>query len=412
MSPALTYGPGLADWQERIDVDRLRRARAARMQRIMEQHGVVSLLVTGADNCRYVTGLRGPEYAPHVWYVLFFAESDPVVFGGAGYVTQPHESPWIREWRLARSWLGGICGPAAAAAEAEKFAGEVASVIAERGLKKEPLAVIGAFDELAQRALREQGLEVRGGWPLMLEATSIKTEDEIRCTKMAVAIAEVAWYRMLEAMRPGVNEDELIRRGAAAASAAGAEYAKVSFHSGPLTFERGIKDTSRILQPGELLYGNLCGTSYLGYRTCLYRTFAVGREPTRREADWYKRMLDRIDGVIDAIRPGATTADAARHFDPASTWGYTDEAAVLTIEIGHGVGLHQYERPVINRQWSSDYPQVFEPGQIIAVESREGAPGAGGVRLENMVVVTETGAEVLDYFPRDRIVVAPAANTP
>ncbi len=407
LSPALTYGPTLVDWQERINISRLRSQRASRMQEIMKQHGVAALLATGAGNCRYLVGLKGPEYTPHVWYVLFFAESDPVVFTGAGFITQlPEEAPWIREWRLARSWLSGICGPAAASAEAEKFAVGIAAELGERRVRGEVLAVIG-FDDLAQGALRAQGLQLRSGWPLMHEATMRKTEDEVRCIKMAVAIAETAWYRVLAELRPGVSEDQLAQRGIEAAYAAGADDARVGFRSGPLTFERGIKDTSRILQPGELLYGNLCGTSYLGYRTCLYRTFLVGRDPTPQEADWYRRLVGRIDAVIDAIRPGATTADAARCFAPASTWGYTDEAEVLTIEIGHGVGLHQYEMPVINRQWSLDYPQVFEPGMIIAVEGREGAPGQGGVRLEDMVLVTDAGAEVLDRFPRDRIVATP-----
>ncbi len=407
LTPALTYGPALADWQERINIARLRSARAARMQGLMKKHGVPSLLVTGPANCRYVSGLKGPEYTQAVWYVLFFAESDPVVFAGAGFLTQlPHEAPWIREWRIARSWLGGICGSAAAAAEADKFASGIAAELKERKLQGEPLGVIG-FDELAQGALRKQGLHLGSGWPLMHEATAAKTEDEVRCTKMAIAIAETAWYRVLAELRPGVNEDHLTQCGMEAAYAAGADDVRLGFRSGPLSFERGMKDTSRILQPGELIYGNLCGTSYLGYRTCLYRTFLVGREPTPQETGWYQRLLDRLDAVIDAIRPGATTADAARGFAPASTWGYRDEAEVLTIEIGHGVGLHQYEMPVINRQWSLDYPQVFEPGMIIAVEGREGEPGRGGVRLEDMVLVTDTGVEVLDRFPRDRIVATP-----
>jgi Xaa-Pro dipeptidase len=181
----------------------------------------------------------------------------------------------------------------------------------------------------------------------------------------------------------------------------------VGVRSGPLCFERGMKDTTRFIRHGELLYGQTCGTSYLGYRTCLYRTFLVGREPTAKEADWYKRLVDRVDAVIDAIRPGGTTADAAKHFAPASTWGYTDEASVLTMEVGHGVGLHQYQMPTINRQWSLDHPQVFEPGMLIAVESREGETGQGGVRLEDLVLVTETGAEILDAFPRDAIIALP-----
>jgi hypothetical protein len=60
----------------------------------------------------------------------------------------------------------------------------------------------------------------------------------------------------------------------------------------------------------------------LGYAACLYRQYVVGRRPTAREIGWYDELRDRIDAVIDAIRPGGTTAEAARHFPPASKWGY------------------------------------------------------------------------------------------
>ncbi len=403
LSSALTYGPTSVDWQERINFERLRAQRAERMKFIMRKHNIPSLLVTDSSDIRYLVGLKGPEFASAVWYVLFFAELEPVVFAHAGYITQyTQECPWISQWRLARSSLGGICGQEATVKEVEKFASSIVDEISARGLKKEPIAVSG-FDGVAQNALRAKGLNVCSGSPLMMEATARKTEDEIRCIKLAVAIAETMWYRVLENLRPGVREDDLCRLGIDAAYQAGADSAFLGFRSGPLTFERGMRNTSRIIQAGELLYGNLCRTSYMGYRTCMYRTFLVGRKPTRKETDWYKRLLDRIDTVMDAIRPGATTADAAQHFSPASSWGYDDEAYVLSIEIGHGVGLRQYEMPVINRQWSLEYPQVFEPGMIIAIESREGEAGQGGVRLEDMVVVTEQGAEMLDRFPRDRI---------
>lgn len=137
----------------------------------------------------------------------------------------------------------------------------------------------------------------------------------------------------------------------------------------------------------------------------------MGRKPNAKELDWYKRVKDSIDGVIDAIKPGATTADAAKHFPPASSWGYDEECEVLASEIGHGIGLTQgstnYDIPIINRQWSLNYPQVFEEGMTIAIESREGETRVGGVRLENMVVVTKDGAEIMDHFPREDILVAP-----
>jgi len=405
-APALTYGPGSVDWQERINFERLRAQRAGRMRAVMKQHNIPSLLATGAANTRYLTGMKGAEFASGVWYVLFFAESEPVVFAHAGYILNyPHECPWIKEFRPARSWLNGICGPEAAAEEAERFALGIADELKARGLQNEPLAIVG-FDGLAQSALRDKGLKVQSGSAMMNAATAQKTEDELRCVRMVVAMAETAWYPIMQHLHPGVNEDDLTQIGRAAIYKAGADFAKVGFRSGPLTFERGMKDSSRFIQYGELLYGNLCSTRYLGYGACLYRTFLVGRKPTAKEADWYKRLVARIDAVIDAIRPGATTADAAKHFAPADTWGYEDEASVLTIEVGHGVGLKQYEMPVINRQWSLDYPQEFKPGMVIAIESREGEPGRG-VRLEDMVIVTEKGAEVIDRFFRDEIIAVP-----
>ncbi|MCK4785480.1 MAG: M24 family metallopeptidase, partial [Desulfobacteraceae bacterium] len=124
-------------------------------------------------------------------------------------------------------------------------------------------------------------------------------------------------------------------------------------------------------------------------------------------------MNDRINNAIEATKVGNTTADAAKAFDEASRWGYKDEVEVLTIEIGHGIGLMSigspatvnYNQPVINRQWSLKYPQPFEEGMVIAYESAEGEHRVGGVRNESMVVITDTGAEIMEHFPRDEILV-------
>ncbi len=114
LAAGLTFGTEPLDWQEGIDTTRMRAERMDRARQVLRRHSIPAILATRADNCRYVSGLRGPEFMPQLWYVLFFAEHDPVVFANAGWLSQmPDQAPWITHWRLARSWMEGACGPEA-----------------------------------------------------------------------------------------------------------------------------------------------------------------------------------------------------------------------------------------------------------------------------------------------------------
>ena len=119
MAPKLTFGTSISDWQERINVERMRRERAEKARNALRKWNVAALLAASPENTRYLTGLRGPEFHPQLWYVLFFAEHDPVVFHHAGWIRMySSQAPWIKHWRLARSWVSRGCGPEATAAEA------------------------------------------------------------------------------------------------------------------------------------------------------------------------------------------------------------------------------------------------------------------------------------------------------
>jgi len=409
LSSSLSFGTGIADWHERINVARLREERANKLREVMRKHGVAACLLEREDNIRYVTGLPGDPFMPGLRYCLFSVEHEPVIWEHAGRYERRDEWPWVKpeNWRIARCWLGGICGSEATEETAKRFASEIVRELQEKGLKSEKLGVT-ALDGAALRALGQLGIQTFDAQPLLFEARAVKTVDEINCLKMIAAITDRAWYKLYEAIRPGIRDIDLTAMGYQAMMEGGAQIAgAVPFFSGPNTFERGLSTTDRIIQPGDIVYGDITNFGYMGYRTCLYRSFIVGRKPTEKEKDWYKRLLEKQDSIIEAIKPGATTADAANHFKPASTWGYADEDHVLTIEIGHGIGLYLYEMPVINRLWSLTHPQVFEVGNTMAIESREGESGIG-VRLEDIIVVGQQGAELLSRFPRDEIIVAGA----
>jgi Xaa-Pro dipeptidase len=413
LAPKPTFGPATADWQERINPERLRQYRAERARQIMRKHGIPVMLEAAAANIRYLTALRGYDF-PMVRYVLFFAEGDPVMFEHDGWYHQmPDQAPWIKEWRPARAWLAGAPGPEACQDEAKQMAADIRRELEARGLLGEKVAMGGGVDGIGRQALVEAGLKnIVDSRPIMLEARSIKNVDEINCLKIAAAIVDGVWFRVWETLRPGIQDTDIGTAAVTACYQYGAETGiPGGWRSGPTSFDRGFHQASRILQVGDLVYGSMCGMTYMGYRTCTYRTFIVAREPNAKEKDWYKSVLDRVTAIIDEIKPGNTTADAAKHFPPATKWGYKEECEVLCSEIGHGIGLGgaggNYDIPIINRLWSLKHPQVFEEGMTIAVECREGEDRVGGARLENMVVVTKNGAEVMDNFPRDQILVAP-----
>ena len=412
MASKLTFGNQSSDWQERLNTDRMRRERIERARKMMRKHHIPVLLEANSPNIRYLTGLRGFNY-PMCRYVLFFAEHDPVMYEHSGHFHQmPDQAPWIKEWRPARAWLTGACGTEASKYEAKQFAADIKKELKSRGLLGEKVGFSG-FDGIAREALVAAGVKnLVDARTMMQEARCIKTQDEIACLKSAAAIVEGVWYRIWESLRPGVRDTDLSGIATKAGYDMGAESAVPGgWRSGPTTFDRGFHQSSRLLQTGDLVYGSLCGLTYLGYGTCTYRTFMVNKIPSAKEKGWYKKVRDRLTAVIEEIKPGKTTADAAKHFPPASTWGYKEECEILASEIGHGIGLTQgstgYDIPIINRQWSLKFPQVFEEGMTIAVESREGETRVGGVRLENMIVVTKNGAEIMDHFPREEILVAP-----
>ncbi|MBN1177520.1 MAG: aminopeptidase P family protein [Dehalococcoidales bacterium] len=390
-------GPEAVDWSVRINTARMREERLAKARASLKKHGIAACLLMRPENMRYVTSTKAVNFIDQLRYTVAFAEHDPIV-----YELPPGnlfgDCPWVKpeNLKLAILWADEACGPAATWERAQKFARSIKQDLKEKGLEKEKLGV-DKLDEPAQQALREAGIETVDVMTPMLEARAVKTEDEIYCMMMAVAISEVGWYALYDALKPGVLGRELIAVANKAMYSAGAEDVW-----GVLG---GARNTG-IVQVGDVITVDFCRITYLGYNTCYYRNIICGRKPNQKEKDLHKRSYERVHNVIEAIKPGVSTAEVAKHWLPAKERGYPTEEYTWCEDLAHGLGLWLYEYPTINRLWSFDYPMTLEKGMCMAVEAMEFDPSVGRTKLEEMIVVGDEGAEIMTKMPVEDLMIA------
>jgi Xaa-Pro aminopeptidase len=122
-----------------------------------------------------------------------------------------------------------------------------------------------------------------------------------------------------------------------------------------------------VLRPGDPVYYDILH-SYMGYRTCYYRCFAIS-SASRALVDAYKRCRDYLDASIELIRPGRTTAEVAAVWPSATEFGFPDEESAFALQMGHGIGLAIWEKPMISRLVSLEHPHEIKPGMVFALET-------------------------------------------
>jgi Xaa-Pro aminopeptidase len=239
-----------------------------------------------------------------------------------------------------------------------------------------------------------------------MEARRIKTADEITLLTTAASMVDAAFDELYEFLRPGVRENECVGLVAKSLYDQGSEYVEgVNAISGERCAPHPHVYSDRAVRPGDPAFFDILH-SYNGYRTCYYRTFAVGSaSPAQRDA--YKRCREYMDRAIAAVRPGATTADIVELWPKAEEFGFPDEEAAFALQYGHGVGLSIWEKPIFSRLTSLDHPEVLEEGMVFALETYwPAADGWGAARIEEEVVVTADGCEVITKFPAEDLLVA------
>jgi hypothetical protein len=165
--------------------------------------------------------------------------------------------------------------------------------------------------------------------------------------------------------------------------------------------------SDRVLRPGDPVYYDILH-SYMGYRTCYYRCFSIGYA-SHAMIDAYKRCREYLDAAISLVKPGRTTAEIAAVWPKAQEFGFPDEEAAFALQFGHGIGLAIWEKPVISRLVSLEHSHEIKPGMVFALETFwPSTDGWSAARIEEEIVVTETGHEVITRFPADQLMVAGA----
>jgi len=405
-----TYGTMQVDWEQRADLDRLRSERLARAKAALAESELGALLCFDMNNIRYLTATHIGTWAIDklVRFTLLPQAAEPIMWD-FGSAARHHKlySPWLGEER-SRAGISTLRG--SVKGRAEDVAAKIRVELAELGLLGEPLGV-DVIELPVLEALQAEGIRVVDGQALMQDVRMIKTQDEITLLTTACAMVDAAYEELFRAMRPGMRENECVALVNRVLYELGSEHVEgVNAISGERCSPHPHVFTDRMLRPGDPAYFDILH-AYNGYRTCYYRTFAVG-SASRAQVDAYKRCRDLLDRAIAMIRPGATTAEVVAIWPEAEEFGFPDEEAAFALQYGHGVGLSIWEKPIFSRLVSFDHPEVIQEGMVFALETFwPAADGWSAARIEEQLVVTADGCEVITRFPAEELLVAGGGHT-
>jgi Xaa-Pro aminopeptidase len=402
-----TFGLMAVDWEERVNIERLRQERLARVKNALKKSEIGALLCFDMNNIRYITATHIGTWAMDklVRFSLLPQDDEPILwdFGSAARHHQIY-CPWLGERsRAGISTLRGATNPGSGLAE--DVAKKIRFELEKRKLLNEPVGV-DVIEIPVLFALQSQGIKVVDGQQLMHEVRKIKTQDEITLLNTATMMVDAAYDELYRFMKPGVKENECVGVVSKVLYDLGSEHVEgVNAISGERCSPHPHVYTDRVLRPGDPAFFDILH-SFNGYRTCYYRTFAVG-SASPAMVDAYKRCRDYMDAAISIVKPGITTADVVKLWPSAEEFGFANEEAAFALQYGHGVGLSIWEKPIFSRLVSLDHPEVIEEGMVFALETYwPASDGWSAARLEEEVVVTKDGCEIITRFPSEKLLVA------
>jgi Xaa-Pro aminopeptidase len=410
-SPARPIGaPGHmgVDYEERVDFERLRRYRIERAKAALAASECGAFLLFDFYNIRYTTQtwIGGALGDKMIRYALLTRDSDPILWD-FGSAVRHHKlySKWLPEENWRPGFLGFRGAVAPDAGLMRDAVTEIKGILRDQGLEGFPIGVDIAEPPFLLE-LERQGLRWVDAQQSMLDARVIKSQDEIMLLNQAAAMVDGVYQDIVDVLKPGIRENEIVALANKRLYELGSDQVEaVNAISGERCNPHPHNFTDRIIRPGDQAFFDIIH-SYNGYRTCYYRTFGVG-SATASQRDAYKQAREWMDGAIDAIKPGVSTDVVARTLPKAEDFGFENELAAFGLQFAHGLGLGLHERPIISRLNSLENPIELQVGMVFAMETYcPASDGISAARIEEEVVVTEHGTEILTKFPAQELFVA------
>lgn len=402
-APRADKGMAQTDTEAQIDMLRLRAYRLERVRQELKLRDYAGCVLYDPINVRYATGARNMT----VWCLhnavryCYIPTEGPVVlfdFHNCGHLSRDLET--VQETRDAIAWFYFGAGPHVRE-RARIWAAEIADLVRRDGAGNRRLA-LDHCNPAGATALADLGIDVYDGQEVMEQARRIKSAEELACMNHSIAICEAAMAKMQAALRPGMTENELWSILHQVNIANGGEWIETRLlTSGDRTNPWFQECSDRVIRPGDLVSFDTDMIGPLGYCSDISRTFFCGPgKPSDAQRRLYRLAVEQIHHNMEVIRPGMTTLELTEKSWPMPESCKPNRYSVVM----HGVGLcdefpHAVYAEDADRH-GIDVP--LEPGMTICVESYMGeAGGREGVKLEQQVLITETGVQQLSTYPYD-----------
>ncbi|MEO0368607.1 MAG: Xaa-Pro peptidase family protein [Pseudomonadota bacterium] len=378
----------------KINVERMNTYRQTRLKQMLKEYEVDLLVLVSPVSLRYAMNYRNYAlFSSHIpCTYLFVSVEGPLALHNA--LAHEIDAEFKRPGRPIAHFYGGDD----LASYAELLTDDIAAYMAEIGCSGRRIGLEYVNPSITQ-ALESKGFEVCDGVVLSERARLIKSEDELECIRWAMRVAEHGADKVKEALQPGVTELQLWGL---------LNYTNLAndgdWHDGRMlaSGERinpWLQEaSSRVIQDGDLVGFDTDMVGPFGYFADLSRTFHCGpSSPTARQKELYQLAKAEIDHNLDLIKGGIRFSEILERAYPVPK-EYQTNAYTCVI---HGVGMcDEYPHLHPTFRGPSYYEDELVAGMVICVESYMGAEGErDGVKLEQQVLVTETGYELITQYP-------------